>query len=626
MNSTIFYKQNMENYQTSALFTHLPLDSGEPDLIALPDGKEKIALGSGVVTKLLGRGGMAAVYEIWNPRLEVYRAVKLINPGAIDLVQQRFQTEYKISAKLKHPNIIEIHGVGEWNNLTYIEMEKIDGTRLDRIVSERGALPAAVCTAIGIMICRALAYAHQQDCTIYGKTYHGVIHRDLKPQNMMINTAGVVKLMDFGVARPVDVSFQTVDGLVSGTLQFLAPEQIEKKKLDVRTDLYSLGVTMYEVATGVNPFPQSTLGQLISSKTKNKFRPIGSFRFNVPGRLKKIIHACMQQDPKKRPATAAVLLKELTKIHNSLTTKSPEEIMSCLVTDPSNQKIILATHRRIPLGLIATLGIVSVTGFFLSNRGIHFLKDFNFYETVSLFSQKLGLNALSVTPNISENKGLPQGPPNTVSSLADSNALLSTNSAEKSVSNKNKKSSRKKSLIELLKEKYSINDTLAIMEKEWNAKNFDNVLSLYGFLSKEQARLGLPIILTLRSLDALDDKVRLVAFIEKNDLNDGEFYLAKAKLALRNRNLPGAKLMLEVSLSSPHAFIDYDNLKREVYFLAALVATAEFDNTPDEHNYKAALDAWWLVKSILRSAPEHDYNKKAAAELQRLAHEMQRGD
>ncbi len=616
----------MENYQTSTIFSHLPLDSGEPSLIALPDGKEKISLGSGVITKLLGRGGMAAVYEIWNPRLEVYRAVKLINPGAIDLVQQRFQTEYKISAKLKHPNIIEIHGVGEWNNLTYIEMEKIDGARLDHIVSERGALPAAVCTSVGIMICRALEYAHQQDCTIYGKTYHGVIHRDLKPQNMMINTAGVVKLMDFGVARPVDVSFHTIDGLVSGTLQYLAPEQLAKKKLDVRTDLYSLGVTMYEVITGINPFPQTTLIQLISSKTKNTFHPIGSIHLNVPWRLKKIIHACMQHDPKKRPASAAILIKELTKIHYSLTSKSPEEIMSCLIADPSNHKIILATRRRIPPGLVAAIGIVSLLGFVLSNHGISFLKDFDFLKTLSFLSKKSGLHGISFLPEHSATKGAPQSLDKITPSATGTIAPLSSDSVAKPVSSKYKKSSRQKSLIESLQAKYASNDTLAIMEKEWRANNFNAVLAIYDRLPKDQARSGQAIILALRSLDGLNDKERLAAFIEGNDLNDGEFYLAKAKLALRNRNLPGAKLMLEVSLSSPHAFIDYDNLKREVYFFAALVASAEFDNSPSEHAYKSAVDAWWLVKSILRSAPEHDYNKKAAVELQRLAHAMNSGD
>jgi serine/threonine protein kinase len=615
----------MENYKTGSLFTHVSPDSGAVSLVALPDGKEKIPLGSGVITKLLGRGGMAAVYEIWNPRLEIYRAVKLINPGAIDLVVQRFQTEYKISAKLKHPNIIEIHGVGEWNNLTYIEMEKIDGARLDRIISERGALPAAVCTAIGIMICRALDYAHHQDCAIYGKTYHGIIHRDLKPQNIMISGTGAVKLMDFGVARPVDVSYQTIDGLVSGTLQYLAPEQLVKKKLDERTDLYALGVTMYEMATGVNPFPQSTLVQLISSKAKNKFRPMRTFNLNLPPRLKKIIRACMQHDPQKRAPSASVLMKKLTTVHYSLTDKSPEEILSCFIGDPSNQKFILATRRHIPAGLVVTFVLVSLIGFLLSNKWSETVGRLDCPKKIAGLLKRARFFPAALSPagrpawqaDVSGNK---------VSPGAAGSASPAPDAAEKSPAASKKKNTHRRSLVETLLEKYATSDTLALMENEWRAKNHEKVLAIYDLLSSEQARTGQAIILKLRSLDALDQKEQLADFIAKNELNDGEFFLEKAKIALRNGNLPGARLMLEVSLSSPHAFVDYDHLKREVCYFTAQAATAEFDVSPNEQTYKAACDAWWLLKSAIRSAPEHDYNKKAAEELQRMAHHMHKGD
>ena len=138
----------MENSDSGITLKKISLSSEGQTPIPLPNGKERVALGSGVITKLLGRGGMAAVYEIWNPQLEIYRAVKLINPGSIEAVHQRFQTEIKISAKLNHPNIVEIHGVGEWNGLPYIEMEKIEGKGLDHIIADRGALPAAVCTAV----------------------------------------------------------------------------------------------------------------------------------------------------------------------------------------------------------------------------------------------------------------------------------------------------------------------------------------------------------------------------------------------------------------------------------------------------------------------------------------------
>ena len=295
----------MDETNDKIIIKNVALSSLSPP-VALPDGKERIPLGSGVITRLLGQGGMAAVYEIWNAQLEMYRAVKLINPGSTESVQQRFQTEIKISAKLNHPNIVEIHGVGEWNGLPFIEMEKIEGIGLDYLIAQRGALPPAVCTSIGIMICRALNYAHNQDCSIYGRNYHGVIHRDLKPANIMVCTNGIVKLMDFGIARPPDVSFHTMDGLVAGTLQYLAPEQLEKKKLDVTTDLYALGVTMYEIVTGVVAFPQTSFPKLIAEKTKNKFKPLEEYHIKLPARLRRVIYKCMEEDQGKRVPSAAM--------------------------------------------------------------------------------------------------------------------------------------------------------------------------------------------------------------------------------------------------------------------------------------------------------------------------------
>ncbi len=337
-------------------------------LVPLPDGSRRIPLGSGEITRCIGHGGMAAVYEIWNSQLEMYRAVKIINPGSDEIVHERFQTEIKISAKLKHPNIVEIYGVGEWNKLPYIEMEKIDGVGLDEVIAKHGALPAAICTAVGIQICRALNYAHNQDCTIYGKSYHGVIHRDLKPANIMIGENGTVKLMDFGIARPADVSFHTMDGLVAGTLQYLAPEQIERKKLDMRTDLYALGLVMYEIVTGAITFPQTSFANLVTCKTKNKFIPMEAFRIAIPRRLQHVIYKCMQFDIRNRVADAAHLLKDLESIHKTITHKTPEEILAKMMADGGGKKVVLVARKRFPwkttcVGCLAAAGVAA---------GLHF--------------------------------------------------------------------------------------------------------------------------------------------------------------------------------------------------------------------------------------------------------------
>lgn len=578
--------------------------------VPLPDGNEKIPLGSGVITRLLGHGGQAAVYEIWNPQLEMYRAVKIINPGSTDIVHQRFQTEIKISAKLKHPNIIEIHGVGEWHGLPFIEMEKVDGTGLDVIIEKWGALPALVCTSIGIQICKALKYAHNQDCTIYGRNYHGVIHRDLKPGNIMVAKTGEVKLMDFGIARPADVSFHTMDGLVAGTLQYLAPEQIEKKKLDVRTDLYALGASMYEIVTGTMAFPQNNFAQLVAFKTKSKFRPIESFSISIPKRLKHFIYKCMQQEPQNRVADADKLQKELAAIHRKLTNKSPEEIMAQVMADKTGKKVVLATRRRFPWKIAAALCLLAAGAALACRFG---LPAYRHYRAVKA-REKIVL--------------YPVAPPQPVRA-ADSSASGNVHIIEEQKSAPVRKTKTvpalQKPLEASLAKKYGIADPLELMQKELGNKNFINVIKLYEGLPASLAISGQALILKMHALEGTGNSTALAEFFRQAALNDGEFYLGKAKCAYKTRDYAGCRKLLDQSLSSPHSYTEYDILRREAYFYMAQCATALFDKDPNEQTYKNALDKWWQLRSALRSDPLHEYNKKAGDELQRMAKKMQKG-
>ncbi|MBN2188560.1 MAG: protein kinase, partial [Chitinispirillaceae bacterium] len=133
------------------------------DVSMLPSGKDPIPLGSGIIVGLLGTGGMARVYKIWNEKLEVSRAVKVLIPTQQKDLRNRFETEVKITAKLHHPNIVEIYSVGEWSGLPFLEMELIEGESIEAIISRYGKLPFAVCSAVAIFIARALVYAHGQE-------------------------------------------------------------------------------------------------------------------------------------------------------------------------------------------------------------------------------------------------------------------------------------------------------------------------------------------------------------------------------------------------------------------------------------------------------------------------------
>ena len=323
-----------------------------PGVVIMPDAKSAVRMGSGTITSLISSGGMAIIYEIWNPELEVKRAIKLLHPDHTKESEDRFQTEIKITAKLHHPNIVEIYAVGKWNDLPYIEMERIDGLTLEKLIVDTGGLPVEVCTAVAIMTGRALNYAHNQEYQIYGKEYHGIIHRDLKPGNIMVTNAGIVKLMDFGIAKPMTASTRTMEGVVMGTMQYLAPEQLDGKDVDVRADIYSLGTVLYEMLTGARAFPEQNLGKLVTDKLNNNYVPLENFSRKIPPPLCALVHKCLRYEKEKRIQNALDFLRALGHVHKSLSDKSPEQILSQYMKETSHGKTVISikkNSRMLPL-------------------------------------------------------------------------------------------------------------------------------------------------------------------------------------------------------------------------------------------------------------------------------------
>lgn len=323
---------NISKTNPYATKTSVPYQSTD----SLPDGTQPIPIGSGTIVGVLGSGGMAKVYKIWNEKLEVFRAVKILIPTGQSDLKNRFDTEAKITAKLHHPNIVEIYNVGEWQGLPILEMEFIDGQSLESIIHTRGKIPDVVCAAIAIYIARALAYAHSQEFLIYGKTYHGVIHRDLKPANIMIASNGDVKLMDFGIARPTEASLHTVEGNIVGTMQYLSPEQLDGIDIDNRTDVYSFGAILYELLTGTKTFPQDTITNLMKKKILNDYRKFADFDFSITQSLVKITQKCLQLNKQDRYANIELLLRDLEDAYRSLTNEPPGKVLKSYIANPDS--------------------------------------------------------------------------------------------------------------------------------------------------------------------------------------------------------------------------------------------------------------------------------------------------
>jgi serine/threonine protein kinase len=310
-------------------------------------------LGHNRIIELIAEGGMATVYKVWHEELEIVRAIKILKPGFNDESKERLRTEAKISAHLHHPNIVEMYGVDFWNDtVPYLEMEFVDGLSLKQLIDREKRLPFTVAVSIVRFICNALHYAHNQVFTLYGKSYEGIVHRDIKPANILLTRAGIPKLADFGIAKPMELSLHTVGQKVMGTFTYLSPEQLNGEPLDRRSDIYSLGIVLYECITGEKAFPQKTLADLIRDKVKNQYRRIDTLGMSIPRKLEQIIDKSMQINREKRYADADEFGNDLYDVLKKATEDPPELILSTHLLGDAGIEKPAGRKNQLPLPLI----------------------------------------------------------------------------------------------------------------------------------------------------------------------------------------------------------------------------------------------------------------------------------
>ncbi len=624
-----------------------------PGSIPAPDSQKPQALGSGIIKSRLSTGGMAVIYEIWNSQLEVPRAVKLLRPDHTRETLERFQTEMKISAKLHHPNIVEIYAVGKWKDLPFIEMEMIDGVTLEKLIAERGALPLKVCTSIGIMIGRALNYAHSRRYVIYGNEYEGVIHRDLKPSNVMITNSGVVKLMDFGVARPVTASIHTCADTVVGTLQYLSPEQLDGKEIDRRSDIYTLGAVVYEMLTGKQVFPDPNLGHLIPAKLHNKYTPLERYRIKIPRSLRALVHRCMRLEKGERVQNALEYLRILGRIHKRITHESPEQVLRAFVnTQPGPRStpclrgnLITTPNLLVGLGIVILGGMLGFAGWELFHTQAPSSPTVDSTKTNDLLTQLIeretddatGKND-SATERESRAVDSLQAPPPETESLprdisqrekgTDSETRKTTKKKQsaangtpprRELKSKETSSSRTHSSMDRLIKEYRTDDLLRIFVAEVEGERFASALQVAEHLTPRQARTNRAILYKIRCLAGAGKRTKLAKLLAMTDVDDGEFYLEKARFYFVRGNLNDSRRYLERAATTATEFLDSKTFRERHFFLTAQCETASFEKDPNEDTKAKAMAAWYNLKSLLRHVPEHKWFKKADNEIRRIS-------
>ncbi len=321
------------------------------------------------LTRVVGSGGMSTVHCAFDTLLERNVALKILHDqyGEDEEYVERFRREARAVAQLSHPNIVTVIDRGEEDGKQFIVFELVEGENLKELVERGGPLPVRRVLELGLEVARALAFAHAQ----------GLVHRDVKPQNVLLNEDGRAKVTDFGIVRSLDAVGHTETGTVLGTSHYIAPEQARGEPVDAQTDVYSFGVVLYELLAGEVPYPGDNF---LSVAMKHVNEPVPSVldaRPDTPIRLASLIERSLAKEPADRPASMDDVVAELEAVLSELDAKDGNEgtmIMkrpTPVPAPPPRRKQARAQRgRRLPLWLLllGALLIAAVVGGLLLSR------------------------------------------------------------------------------------------------------------------------------------------------------------------------------------------------------------------------------------------------------------------
>ena len=303
------------------------------------------------IIALLGRGGMGEVYRATDLTLGQPVALKLLPPGAAQnqRLLERFHGEVRVARQVAHPNICRVYDIGEAAGMPFLSMEYVDGEDLASLLLRIGRLPADRAMSTARKLCAGLAAAHER----------GIMHRDLKPANIMINKRGDVVIMDFGLAA-IDSQFHGPEAR-NGTPAYMAPEQLKGAHVSARSDIYALGLVLYELFTGKRPYDGSTITKLLEQQEAAQFTRMRSIASDIEPAVERAVSRCLDPDPARRPATAlevAAMLPGGDPIAEALAagqTPSPEAVAAGGKTEGLALKYSLPCLAMVVVGIVASL-------------------------------------------------------------------------------------------------------------------------------------------------------------------------------------------------------------------------------------------------------------------------------
>lgn len=277
----------------------------------------------------LGRGGMGIVYQAYDKQLKEQVAIKLLSPllSTDHEALERLTREVSLARRVTHPNVIRIHDIAAVNGLHYISMEYFGGTNLKEHLKRTGPLSLLNAYQIFSQMCNGLEAAHSQ----------GVVHRDLKSQNVMVGPTGQIKIIDFGLARSVHLEGMTATGLIMGTPEYMAPEQVSGKPVDERADIYALGVILFEMLTGRVPFTGDSPIAVGFQQLKDPPPSPRSINPQIPEEVETIVLKALEKEPIRRYRTVDELRKDV---------ESALPRFATAATSPQTSSVRHVTHEK----------------------------------------------------------------------------------------------------------------------------------------------------------------------------------------------------------------------------------------------------------------------------------------
>ncbi len=321
------------------------------------------SLGRYQILDLLGEGGMGRVYEARDPELERSVALKVLPSRLADEPRslERFKREARSAAALSHPNVVTLHSVEEAEGTHFLTRERVRGETLDRLIPEHGMAPGEIVDR-ALQLAEGLRAAH----------LHGIVHRDLKPANVVVDAEGRLRILDFGLAKPQPVGPQatqaetalalTTDGAVQGTVPYMSPEQLNGQAVDPRSDVFSLGVILYEMCTGRRPFT-GVVGLIMMQILREDPAPVRELRQDLPEGLERIVGRCLEKDPAARYPTAGELCDQLRALEHRET--GPIPATGTAAGTAAGRRAVRPAARPRRIALAAALGAAALLGLLL---------------------------------------------------------------------------------------------------------------------------------------------------------------------------------------------------------------------------------------------------------------------